>query len=200
MLFRMLLVLFGPPAVGKMTVGRAVAAASSFRLFHNHMTIEPLLETFGFGTPPFRTLNPEFRRRVMEEAAAHGVDLLFTVVWALDSEEDLALMASYVRIFDGHVAFVELRAGLDTRLARNRTEERLVHKASKRDMEWSDDNVRELEEDWVMTSVDGLHCAEEILSRYPHLVLDTEGQSVEASATRILAWVSGKACGVSDGS
>ena len=52
----MLLLLFGPPAVGKMTVGRAVAATSSFRLFHNHMTIEPLLETFGFGTPPFTTL------------------------------------------------------------------------------------------------------------------------------------------------
>ena len=53
----MLLVLFGPPSVGKMTVGRALAAASDFRLFHNHMTIEPMLETFDFGTPGFNVLN-----------------------------------------------------------------------------------------------------------------------------------------------
>lgn len=174
-----------------MTVGRAVASTSRFRLFHNHMTIEPLLETFGVGTPPFGTLNPEFRRRVLEEAAAHGVDLLFTLVWALDSDEDLALMASYVQIFDGDVAFVELRADLDTRLARNRTEQRLLHKASKRDLEWSDDNVREMEAEWVMTSVEGHHRAGEILSRYPHLVLDAAGQSAEASAGRILDWVGG---------
>lgn len=35
MLWRMLLVLFGPPAVGKMTIGRTVTENSSFRLFHN---------------------------------------------------------------------------------------------------------------------------------------------------------------------
>ena len=34
-----LLLITGPPAVGKMTVGRAVAAQSDFRLFHNHHTI-----------------------------------------------------------------------------------------------------------------------------------------------------------------
>ncbi len=48
---------FGPPAVGKMTVGRAVAARSDFRLFHNHAVIEPLLEVFDYGTPPFVRLH-----------------------------------------------------------------------------------------------------------------------------------------------
>lgn len=94
MLWLMLPVLFGPPAVGKMTIGRAVAKNSSFLLFHNHMTIEPLLETFGHGTPPFNTLNTESRRRVLEEAARYGVDLIFSVVWALDSQDDLAELTS----------------------------------------------------------------------------------------------------------
>lgn len=43
------------------------------------MTIEPLLETFGYGSPPFNTLNTEFRRRVLEEAAAHDLDLIFSI-------------------------------------------------------------------------------------------------------------------------
>ena len=84
-----LLVVFGPPAVGKMTVGRAIADASDFRLFHNHHTIEPLLDVFDYGTPPFNKLLGEFRQRVLEEAAAYGTDLVFTLVLDLEDERDL---------------------------------------------------------------------------------------------------------------
>lgn len=171
-----------------MTVGRAIAAASPFRLFHNHMTIEPLLETFGYGTPPFNTLNAEFRRRVLEEAAAHGIDLIFSLVWALDSPGDLEVMQSYVDIFGQDAAFVELRADLDTRLFRNHTDERLLHKASKRDLDWSDDNVRQMEAQWQMTSVEGHHLAGGLLSRHPHLVLDAVEQTPDALAATILDW------------
>lgn len=184
----MLLVIFGPPAVGKMTIGRLVAARSTFRLFHNHMTIEPLLEVFGYGTPPYETLNAEFRRRVLEEAAAHRIDLIFTVVWALDLPEDRDTIGSWSSLFD-EVAFVELRADQETRLARNRTEERLLHKASKRDLEWSDSNVREMDREWVLTSESGLHAAEDLLTRHPHLVLDTVGQEASATADRIVDWL-----------
>ena len=84
----MLLLLTGPPAVGKMTVGREIAARSGFRLFHNHHSIELLLDVFDFGTPPFITLNTEIRRRVIEEAAASGADLIFTFVWSMDDPAD----------------------------------------------------------------------------------------------------------------
>jgi hypothetical protein len=82
-----LMVVFGPPAVGKMTVGRAVCERTDFRLFLNHDTIEPLIRIFGFGTPAFRTLNSEFRRRIVEEAAASGTQLLFTLMWDLQEPE-----------------------------------------------------------------------------------------------------------------
>ena len=59
-----LLVIIGPPAVGKMTVGRALCARSDFRLFHNHHTIEPLADVFGFGSPSFDQLKDELRRDV----------------------------------------------------------------------------------------------------------------------------------------
>ncbi|SJN22832.1 AAA family ATPase [Luteococcus japonicus] len=184
----MLLIVFGPPAVGKMSIGRAVCARTSFHLFHNHMTIEPLLETFGFGTPAFNTLNGEFRIRVLEEAARHGVDLLFAVVWALDCREDLDVMRRYTEIFDGRVAFVELRAGLGTRLARNHTDERLLHKVSKRDLEWSDANVRQLESEWQMTSKDGCDLAAELLNAHPRLVVETEDLSIDEAAAPIAGW------------
>ncbi len=183
----MLLLIFGPPAVGKMTVGRAVCAASKFRLFHNHMTIEPLLETFGFGTPAFNTLNHEFRRRVLEEAARHQVDLAFCLVWGLDLADDLSIMQEYVDIFDGDVAFVELRADLDTRLARNGTEHRLAEKKSKRDTAWSDSNVRAMER-FTMSS-ESPTLATPLLAQHRHLVLDNTAMGPGEAAAQILAWL-----------
>ena len=37
-----LVIIFGPPAVGKMTVGSKLSKLTGLKLFHNHMTIEPL--------------------------------------------------------------------------------------------------------------------------------------------------------------
>ena len=42
-----LVFMIGNAAVGKMTVGQALAKITGLRLFHNHMTIEPVLEIFG---------------------------------------------------------------------------------------------------------------------------------------------------------
>lgn len=42
-----LVFIFGDGAVGKMTVGQELAKITDLRLFHNHMTIEPVLAVFG---------------------------------------------------------------------------------------------------------------------------------------------------------
>jgi len=74
------IIIFGPPAVGKMTVGTELARLTGFKLFHNHMTIDLVLTFFGFGTPQF-SLVGEFRRRIFEEVAASTLPgLIFTYV------------------------------------------------------------------------------------------------------------------------
>ena len=76
------------------------------------------------------------------------------------------------------MAVVELVADLDTRLVRNRTGHRLAEKKSKRDVEWSDNNVRELEADYRMTSEPGRDApGDRLLARWPHLVVDNTGLS-----------------------
>lgn len=69
-----LVMIFGPPAVGKMTVGFALERLTGMPLFHNHMTIEPLLRYFPYGSPPFARLNNEFRTRIFEEVAASDLN------------------------------------------------------------------------------------------------------------------------------
>jgi hypothetical protein len=185
-----LLLVFGPPAVGKMTVGRAIADASDFRLFHNHHVIEPLLDVFDFETPAFQTLLEEIRQRVLEEAAAADVDLVFTLVWGLDLPEDAAAIRRHLAPFleaGRRIVMVELYAGLETRLERNRTELRLSEKKSKRDLAWSDDNVRGLERLQMNTGTPSP--ADEVIAEFPHLRIDNTDRTPEDVATEVLAWM-----------
>jgi hypothetical protein len=185
-----LLFVFGPPAVGKMTVGRAIADASDFRLFHNHHMLEPLLDVFDFETPEFQRLLEEFRQRVLEEAAAADVDLVFTLVWGLDLPEDARVLRHHLAPFveaGRRILIVELYADLATRLARNRTAYRLAEKKSKRDVAWSDDNVRGLERLQMNTDVPSP--ADDVIASFPHLRIDNTDRSPQDVAAEVLAWV-----------
>jgi hypothetical protein len=193
-----LLVIFGPPAVGKMTVGRAVTARSGFRLFHNHAALEPLLEVFDYGTPQFAKLLGAWRRQVIEEAAASGTDLVLTFVWGLELDDDAREVSDYIRPYvdrGAAVSFVELYADLDTRLERNRTEQRLAEKRSKRNVTWSDGNVRDLEQHVMNTGRRGDDAVPTpgglLLARHRHLQLDNTYLSPDEAAEKILAWLGG---------
>jgi hypothetical protein len=133
-----LVLIVGPPAVGKMTVGAALAARTGLRLFHNHRTIDLVLPFFAFGSPPFGRLVTEFRRRILEEVASSDLPgLIFTFVWAFDQASDDAEVEAYSAIFKqrgGSVFYVELQASQEVRLQRNETEFRLSEKPFKRDL------------------------------------------------------------------
>jgi hypothetical protein len=183
--------LFGPPAVGKMTVGRELSRLTGYRLLHNHMTVEPVLDIFPFGSPPFTRLVGEFRRRILEEAiAAELPGLVFTMVWGLELADDRALVASYVDLVEasgGRVSFVELYASLEERLARNRTELRLSEKRSKRDLEFSDANVLDLEDNYVMNTADGSTLAEPMFAGRDYVRIDNTDLPPEGAAAVTLA-------------
>jgi hypothetical protein len=136
-----LMFIVGPPAVGKMTVGHEIAQRTGFRLFHNHLSIEPILRIFDFGTESFDRLVGGFRQSVFEEVAKSDLPgLIFTWVWAFDLPSDAAAVERYAAPFrerGSRVLFVELEASLEERLRRNETEFRLSEKASKRDVESS---------------------------------------------------------------
>ena len=133
-----LVFIFGNGAVGKMTVGQELMKTTNLRLFHNHMTIEPVLEIFGnFNTKAIVRL----RNAIFEEfAESNNYGMIFTFMWAFDVKEDWDYVENIRKIFEPHNTefyYVELIASKEARLARNITENRLRHKPSKRDIEAS---------------------------------------------------------------
>ena len=177
--------IFGPPAVGKMTVAFALAQRTGFRVFHNHMTIDLVLPFFAFGSPPFGRLVGAFRAQLFAEIARSDLPgLVFTYVWALDDPGDAALVQGWADTFRDQgwrCSFVELAASFEERLHRNRTELRLAHKPSKRDLDFSDRNLREIEGRYKLNSADDFPYPE----RY--LKLETTALSADATADAIVA-------------
>ena len=136
-----LIIIFGPPAVGKMTVGLELERLTGFRLFHNHMTVDPVIRLFPFDSAPYRRLVTEFRRRIFEEYAVSGSKgLIFTFVWVLDDPQDHAFIDATTELFTsrgGSVCFVELEATQAERLRRNETPLRIAEKWPQRNVEGS---------------------------------------------------------------
>lgn len=134
-----LVFLMGDAAVGKMTVGQELMKITDLRLFHNHMTIEPVLEIFG--TFDGKTTQ-ELREVIFRNfAASDRYGMIFTVMMAFDMQSDWDYLEHVKQIFEPYGTefyYVELIAPQEVRLARNKTENRLRHKASKRDLAVSD--------------------------------------------------------------
>jgi len=181
----MLVLIVGPPAVGKMTVGYELAARTGLRLFHNHHTIDLVLRFFAFGTPPFRRLVGEFRRRILEEVAASDLPgLIFTYVWAFDDPSDAAAVEGYADIFrrrGGRVVFAELEASLSERLRRDETEFRLAEKPFKRDLEASRRRLLEDDARYQLNSRGAFD------GRADYFRLDTTDLTAAEAAARIIA-------------
>lgn len=152
----LLLFVVGPPAVGKMSVGRAITERTGLRLFHNHLAIEFALRYFDHGTPAFSRIDVEIRRLVIKEVAASDLPgLVFTLVWAFDLPEEQAFVDECARPFrerGGRVLFLELEADQAERLKRNECGSRLAEKPSMRDLEASRRWLLELDARYQLNS------------------------------------------------
>jgi len=184
-----LVVIFGPPAVGKMTVGHELTKLTGYKLFHNHMTVEPVLDIFAFGSPPYGRLVNAFRRMLMEEAVDSGLPgLVFTFVWGLELDSDHELVSSYVDLVEsrgGRVSFVELYADQAERITRNTTEFRLDRKRSKRDVEFSHGNLLQLDQEFVMNTGGVPTIGEKVWAGRDYLRVDNTDLSAADVAARI---------------
>ena len=135
------IIITGPQAVGKMTVGISLAEKAGLRLFHNHMSIEIALKFFPYETPQAQHLIHTIRREIFETmATSNERGLIFTYVWAFNLDSEYTYIQSIVDLFEKNGArcyIVELEASLDTRIKRNDTPLRLAEKDSKRNVAWS---------------------------------------------------------------
>lgn len=178
--------LFGPQAVGKMTVGQALEKRTGLKLFHNHMTIEMLQPYFGF-KPEMWRLSTMFRTEIFKAfSATDQPGMIFTYVWAFDLQEDWDHVAQITEPFEKQGAtiyFVELEADLDERLTRNESPHRLAHKPTKRDVDASANELKETFKNHRLNSKEGE------IQREHYLRINNTHLDASEVAKRIAAYI-----------
>ncbi len=104
-----LVFIYGPPAVGKLTVATELAKLTGFKLFHNHVSIQFVRSVFEFGTRRFWKVTDKFRLAMLEEATKARVDTIFTFVYN-KATDDPFVKKTIVTVgrHGGRVCFVRL--------------------------------------------------------------------------------------------
>ena len=135
-----------------MTVGQELMKITDLRLFHNHMTIEPVIEIFG--RYDGKTIT-ELRDVIFKNfAASDNYGMIYTMMMDFDIPSEWEYLEHIKEIFAPYGTeyyYVELVAPQEIRLRRNMTENRLKHKPSKRDVETS--NRRLIDDDMNLRCV-----------------------------------------------
>ncbi|MGK7378018.1 AAA family ATPase [Planococcus sp. 1R117A] len=153
-----LILLFGPQATGKMTIGKELEKITGLKLFHNHMTIELLHPFFGFSSEMWRLSNL-FRAEIFKALSKSEMNgIIFTYVWAFDMEEDWDFVRKTCEIFESNgneVYFVELEAETEIRIERNKSASRLKEKPTKRNIEESERELLDSMKKYRLNSLEG---------------------------------------------
>lgn len=153
-----LIIVSGPQAVGKMTVAEKLKEKIGYALMVNHDSIEVSNKIFGMKSEPQKELKAMIRKDVFDLAIKYNINMIFTLVVAYDLPEEKQYLYELKQKFEragGTFYYVELEADLKTRLERNLTPHRMEAKPSKRDTEWSENDILKTAEKYRLNSDEG---------------------------------------------
>ncbi|MCX7783696.1 MAG: AAA family ATPase [Meiothermus sp.] len=120
-----LVFLYGPPAVGKLTVAQALGGLTGYKVLHNHLLSDLAEAVFAWGTPPFGELVRKLRFQVLELALQKNVSLISTFVYAAGQDDaQVQEIKAFVEAGGGQCVFVQLRCKPETLLERVEEESR----------------------------------------------------------------------------
>ena len=151
-----LIVIIGPQAVGKMTIGEKLKEKIGYTLMTNHDSIEIAIKIFSSNKDAKLKLKSKIREDVFNICLENNISIIFTFVVDFNTNEDILYLNELKNKFEktgGHFYLIELEADLQTRLERNKTQHRLECKPSKKNIEWSEKELIESMNIYRMNSI-----------------------------------------------
>lgn len=169
-----LIVIYGPPAAGKHTVGQKLAELTGYKFFYNHLTVDVVRALFDDEDERRDKLLDDLRISVMETAVHYDVNTIFTMAYH-DDEHSRGFAARIIDTITRHggsVHFVRLNPP-DATLYDRITNESRIQLRKPSTTEHLDQKLAELK---FRVTID-----------YPSsIILDTSKLSPTRSAERII--------------
>ena len=106
-----LIFIYGPPAVGKLTVAKELARLTGYKLFHNHLLTDIVSKFFKIGSKPFLDLLYKIRLNVLEAAAKNKFKgHIATTLYApsANSNKFIKNTIKKIKLYGGKIYFVRL--------------------------------------------------------------------------------------------
>jgi len=123
-----LIFMHGPAASGKLTIAKELSELTSFKLFHNHLTVDMLLSLFPFGSPNFIKHRHRIWHDLIVDAISEGSDLIFTFCPENTVDPSFATeLVDSVTSNGGTVSFVQITCPDDVLVTRMGSESRKKH-------------------------------------------------------------------------
>ena len=170
-----------------MTVGQELTKITDLKLLHNHMTIEVVTKIFDYSKETYIKLNESFRTQIFEEfVKSEQEGIIFTTTGNFDDKEEWDRIYGYIEIFkkyNAEIYIVELEADLEERLRRNKTENRLANKASKRNFEWSEKDLLKSVKKYRLNS------RQNEIKEYNYIRINNTNISAETTAGSIITTI-----------
>lgn len=168
-----------------MTVGQSLSKIMEFGFVHNHMLIDMFASLYGYGTKEFKNERAHFSVDLIRRCWGYNKNLILTRTFDFNSLNDRAEINMYRQletIEKGTIFWIELHSSLKIRLKRNRTENRLKNKPSKRNIELSDKRLIDTNESFEYYCRHG--------NFFNNLMaIDNENKSAFEVANSISSWI-----------
>ena len=113
-----LLVIYGPPASGKLTVANELARLTNFKNFHNHKTIDVFKDILEFGSKEFWDRVRELRIEMIELATNKNINLIFTLCYTSGDEWYIDEFKKLAKKYKSELYFVRLDCSKEELLKR----------------------------------------------------------------------------------
>ncbi|MCC7367669.1 MAG: AAA family ATPase [Chloroflexi bacterium] len=169
-----LVYIYGPPGVGKLTVGRALVELTGYRLFHNHLMVDLAASLFARETPEYFDYIRVIRGAGFEAAARNGVSLVATGVYRGTEVQNEAMrwMLGPVLEHGGRPLFVQLTCEREEWLRRVQSASRAA--------------LNKITDPAFAVSFLEQHNLHATMPFEPHLAIDTSGREPDDVAREIV--------------
>lgn len=111
--------LYGPPATGKLTVAKELQNLSGYKLFHNHMLVDLLDSIDNERTDDYYSTQEVILEEIFKYATKRQVNLINTFVYAKGVDDSfMDLVKNTIEASKGEAIFIQLSATRETLLRR----------------------------------------------------------------------------------